>query len=95
MTTDLPLRVQALAVSADAVAALDAPVGVLGLDLVAVASVDHWQLRESSHGLLCPGPPQWTMTISVAGDDPAGGVAHLVDQGVPQSIRRVNHLGGL
>ena len=91
-TCHLALRVEALAVSADAVPALDTAVGVLGVDLVAVAPVDHGQLREARHRLLGPGAPQRPVPVPVAGDDPAGGVAHLVDQGVPQPVPAVYHL---
>ena len=93
VATHLPLGVQTLAVPADAVAALDALVGVLGADLVTVTSINDWQLRESLHCLLCPSPPQGTVTITITGDDPGGGMTHLMDQSVPETISSVYHLG--
>ena len=34
-----------------------------------------------------------TVTVPVARDDPAGGVAHLVYERVPQPVPAVDHLG--
>ena len=42
VATHFPLCVQTLAVSPNLVAALDAPVGVLGADLVTVTPVNYW-----------------------------------------------------
>merc|ERR1711911_12538 len=92
MSTNLPLGVQTLAVAADAVAALDAFISVLGLDLVTVTSINDRKLREPPHRLLCPCPPERPVTISVAGDDPGGGVTHLVDQSVTKTVSAVNNL---
>merc|ERR1712012_642737 len=92
VTANFSISIQALAVAADGVATVDALVAVLGADRVCVASVDHWKLGKPFHGLLSPTPPKRTMAVPVARDNPGGGVAHFVDQGVSQSIRRVNHL---
>ena len=78
---------------ADAVAALDALVSVLGADLITVTSINDRELREPLPRLLRPGPPQWAVTITIAGDDPRGCVTHLMDQSVPETISPVNHLG--
>lgn len=93
MATHLPLGVQTLAVTPDAVAALDALVRVLGGDLVTVTSINDRQLREPLHGLLCPGPPEGAVTITIAGDDPGGGVTHLMDQRVTETVSPVYHFG--
>jgi len=54
--------------------------------------VDDGKLGEALQGLLGPGAPERPVPVPVPGYDPGGGVAHLVDQGVPQSIPAVYHL---
>jgi hypothetical protein len=46
------------------------------------------------HDLLGPGLPNWPVAVPVSGHYPARRVAHLVHQGVPQPVGRVQHLGG-
>jgi hypothetical protein len=54
--------------------------------------VDDGKLGEALQGLLGPGAPERPVPVPVPGYDPGGRVAHLVDQGVPQSIPAVYHL---
>ena len=77
---------------ADLVSALLALVGVLGPDGVGVAARDERQLGEARHALLGPVLEQRAVAVPVAGDDPRGRVAHLVDQRVPQPVSRVEDL---
>ncbi len=54
--------------------------------------VDDGKLGEALQGLLGPGAPERPVSVPIAGYDPGGRVAHLVDQRVPQSIPAVYHL---
>ena len=67
------------------------PVGVLCPDDIVVAPCDDGELGEGGHGASRPVLEERTVAIGVAGYDPGGRVTHLVNQRVPQSVRRVEH----
>ena len=78
---------------ADCVSASGALVLELGPDVVAVAAINDGQLTECRPGFLAPSLPDGTVAVPVPRHDPGGRVAELVDQGVPYTVRTVEHFG--